>query len=95
LAEDSFAYPGGKSKDNAVNNILLKILVGALAVIEVDHNQAAEPWLNRLYDVASGGPLMDGPLIRNPRNADLRNVLATILTQDNPRGKYWLGPWKS
>ncbi|KAJ7352019.1 P-loop containing nucleoside triphosphate hydrolase protein [Mycena albidolilacea] len=85
LKNISFAYPGGKSKDNAIRNVSLKIPAGHLVVI-VGANGSGKSTiiklLNRLYDVDSGEILVDGLSIRNYRIADLREVQA-LLTQDH------------
>ncbi|KAF8139286.1 P-loop containing nucleoside triphosphate hydrolase protein [Mycena galopus ATCC 62051] len=84
LRNVSFTYPGGKSKDNAIKNVSLKIPAGHLVVI-VGANGSGKSTiiklLNRLYDVDSGEILVDGLPIRSYRIADLRNVQA-MLTQD-------------
>jgi ABC-type multidrug transport system fused ATPase/permease subunit len=81
----SFAYPGGKSKDNAIKNVSLKIPAGHLVVI-VGANGSGKSTiiklLNRLYDVDSGEIIVDGLPIKNYRIADLRKVQA-LLTQDH------------
>lgn len=81
----SFAYPGGKSKDNAIKNVSLSIPAGHLVVI-VGANGSGKSTiiklLNRLYDVDSGEILVDGVPIKNYRIADLRRVQA-LLTQDH------------
>ncbi|KAJ7872797.1 P-loop containing nucleoside triphosphate hydrolase protein [Mycena olivaceomarginata] len=85
LKNISFAYPGGKSKDNAIRNVSLKIPAGHLVVI-VGANGSGKSTiiklLNRLYDVDSGEILVDGLPIKNYRIADLRKVQA-LLTQDH------------
>lgn len=81
----SFAYPGGKSKDNAIKNVSLKIPAGHLVVI-VGANGSGKSTiiklLNRLYDVDSGEILVDGLPIKSYRISDLRRVQA-LLTQDH------------
>ncbi|KAJ6603580.1 P-loop containing nucleoside triphosphate hydrolase protein [Mycena vulgaris] len=85
LKNVSFAYPGGKSKDNAIKNISLKIPAGSLVVI-VGANGSGKSTviklLNRLYDVDSGEILVDGVPIKNYRISDLRRVQA-LLIQDH------------
>ncbi|KAJ6556425.1 P-loop containing nucleoside triphosphate hydrolase protein [Mycena capillaripes] len=84
LKNVSFSYPGGKSKDNAVRNVTLKIPAGNLVVI-VGANGSGKSTiiklLNRLYDVDSGEILVDGIPIKNYRLSDLRKVQA-VLSQD-------------
>ncbi|KAF7353971.1 Lipid A export ATP-binding/permease protein MsbA [Mycena venus] len=81
----SFAYPGAKSKYNAIKNVSLKIPAGHLVVI-VGHNGSGKSTLiklmNRLYDVDAGEILVDGLPIKNYRLADLRNAQA-LLAQDH------------
>ncbi|KAJ6603585.1 P-loop containing nucleoside triphosphate hydrolase protein [Mycena vulgaris] len=85
LRNVSFAYPGGKSKNNAIKNISLKIPAGSLVVI-VGANGSGKSTviklLTRLYDVDSGEILADGVPIKNYRISDLRRVQA-LLTQDH------------
>ncbi|KAK7055728.1 lipid A export ATP-binding/permease protein MsbA [Favolaschia claudopus] len=85
LRNVSFAYPEGKSKDNAIKNISLKIPAGQLVVI-VGANGSGKSTiiklLNRLYDVDSGEILVDGEPIKNYRISDLRKVQA-MLTQEH------------
>ncbi|KAJ6556320.1 P-loop containing nucleoside triphosphate hydrolase protein [Mycena capillaripes] len=85
LKNVSFAYPGGKSKDNAVRDVTLKIPAGHLVVI-VGANGSGKSTiiklLNRLYDVDSGEILVDGTPIKNYRLSDLRRVQA-VLSQDH------------
>ncbi|KAJ7176356.1 P-loop containing nucleoside triphosphate hydrolase protein [Mycena crocata] len=85
LRNVSFAYPGGKSKDNAIRNVSFKIPAGHLVVI-VGANGSGKSTiiklLNRLYDVDSGEILVDGIPIKNYRIPDLRKVQA-LLTQDH------------
>ncbi|KAJ7893210.1 P-loop containing nucleoside triphosphate hydrolase protein [Mycena leptocephala] len=85
LRNVSFAYPGGKSKDNAIKNVSLKIPAGHLVVI-VGANGSGKSTiiklLNRLYDVDSGEILVDGLPIKDYRISDLRKVQA-MLTQDH------------
>ncbi|KAJ7352001.1 P-loop containing nucleoside triphosphate hydrolase protein [Mycena albidolilacea] len=85
LKNVSFAYPGGKSKDNAIKNVSLKIPAGHLVVI-VGANGSGKSTiiklLNRLYDVDSGEIIVDGLPIKDYRIADLRKVQA-LLTQDH------------
>ncbi|KAJ6578164.1 P-loop containing nucleoside triphosphate hydrolase protein [Mycena capillaripes] len=85
LRNVSFAYPGGKSRDNAIKNVSLKIPAGNLVVI-VGANGSGKSTiiklLNRLYDVDDGEILVDGLPIKNYRIADLRKVQA-MLTQDH------------
>ncbi|KAJ7732127.1 P-loop containing nucleoside triphosphate hydrolase protein [Mycena metata] len=85
LRNVSFAYPGGKSKENAIRNLSLKILAGQLVVI-VGANGSGKSTiiklLNRLYDVDSGEILVDGIPIQNYRLSDLRKAQA-LLTQDH------------
>ncbi|KAJ6533246.1 P-loop containing nucleoside triphosphate hydrolase protein, partial [Mycena capillaripes] len=85
LRNVSFAYPGGKSKDNAIKNVSLKIPAGHLVVI-VSTNGSGKSTiiklLNRLYDVDAGEILVDGLPIKGYRIADLRKVQA-MLTQDH------------
>jgi ABC-type multidrug transport system fused ATPase/permease subunit len=77
----SFSYPGGKSKDNALRNVTLKIPAGNLVVI-VGANGSGKSTiiklLNRLYDVDSGEILVDGIPIKNYRLSDLRKVQAVL-----------------
>ncbi|KAJ7491750.1 P-loop containing nucleoside triphosphate hydrolase protein [Mycena galericulata] len=85
LRNVSFAYPGGKSKDNAIKNISLNIPAGHLVVI-VGANGSGKSTiiklLNRLYDADSGEILVDGMPIKSYRIADLRKVQA-LLAQDH------------
>ncbi|KAJ7089980.1 P-loop containing nucleoside triphosphate hydrolase protein, partial [Mycena epipterygia] len=85
LKNVSFAYPGGKSKENAIKNVSLKIAAGQLVVI-VGANGSGKSTiiklLNRLYDVDSGEIFLDGLPIKNYRISDLRKVQA-LLTQDH------------
>ncbi|KAF8206948.1 P-loop containing nucleoside triphosphate hydrolase protein, partial [Mycena galopus ATCC 62051] len=85
LKNVSFAYPGGKSKENAIRNVSLKIAAGQLVVV-VGANGSGKSTiiklLNRLYDVDSGEILVDGIPIRNYRLSDLRKVQA-MLCQDH------------
>ncbi|KAJ7032342.1 P-loop containing nucleoside triphosphate hydrolase protein [Mycena alexandri] len=88
LRNVSFAYPGGKSKENAIQNVSLKISAGQLVVI-VGTNGSGKSTiikilklLNRLYDVDSGEILVDGIPIKNYRLSDLRKAQA-LLTQDH------------
>ncbi|KAJ6532944.1 P-loop containing nucleoside triphosphate hydrolase protein [Mycena capillaripes] len=85
LRNVSFAYPGGKSRDNAIRNVSLKIPAGHLVVI-VGANGSGKSTiiklLNRLYDVDAGEILVDGLPIKSYRIADLRKVQA-MLTQDH------------
>ncbi|KAJ7811120.1 P-loop containing nucleoside triphosphate hydrolase protein [Mycena leptocephala] len=80
-----FAYPGAKSKDNAIRNVSLNIPAGHLVVI-VGANGSGKSTiiklLNRLYDVDSGEILVDGIPIKNYRLSDLRKVQA-LLSQDH------------
>ncbi|KAF7375311.1 Lipid A export ATP-binding/permease protein MsbA [Mycena sanguinolenta] len=85
LKNVSFAYPGGKSKENAIRNVSLKIPAGHLVVV-VGANGSGKSTiiklLNRLYDVDSGEILVDGTPIQNYRLSDLREVQA-MLCQDH------------
>ncbi|KAF7375308.1 Lipid A export ATP-binding/permease protein MsbA [Mycena sanguinolenta] len=85
LKNVSFAYPGGKSKENAIRNVSLKIPAGHLVVV-VGANGSGKSTiiklLNRLYDVDSGEILVDGIPIQNYRLSDLREVQA-MLCQDH------------
>ncbi|KAJ7486905.1 P-loop containing nucleoside triphosphate hydrolase protein, partial [Mycena latifolia] len=85
LKDVSFAYPGGKSKENALKNVSLRIPAGSLVVI-VGPNGSGKSTLikllNRLYDVDSGEILVDGLPIKDYRLSDLRRVQAS-LTQDH------------
>jgi ABC-type multidrug transport system fused ATPase/permease subunit len=80
-----FAYPGTKSKDNAIKNLSLKIPAGHLVVI-VGSNGSGKSTiiklLNRLYDVDSGEILVDGIPINKYRLSDLHKVQA-LLSQDH------------
>jgi ABC-type multidrug transport system fused ATPase/permease subunit len=81
----SFAYPGGKSKDNALKNVTVKIPAGSLVVIVGANGSGKSTMiklLNRLYDVDSGEILVDGLPIKNYRISDLRKVQA-LLTQEH------------
>ncbi|KAF7357995.1 P-loop containing nucleoside triphosphate hydrolase protein [Mycena venus] len=84
LKNVSFAYPGGKSKDNAIRNLSLKIPAGHLVVI-VGANGSGKSTIiklmSRLYDVDSGEILVDGIPIQKYRLGDLRKVQA-LLSQD-------------
>ncbi|KAJ6457568.1 P-loop containing nucleoside triphosphate hydrolase protein [Mycena vulgaris] len=75
----SFAYPGGKSKDNAFKNLTLEIPAGSLVVI-VGVNGSGKSTviqlLNRLHDVDLGEILVDGLPIKNYR------MVQALLTQD-------------
>ncbi|KAJ6468271.1 P-loop containing nucleoside triphosphate hydrolase protein [Mycena sanguinolenta] len=85
LKNVSFAYPGGKSKENAIRNVSLTIPAGHLVVV-VGANGSGKSTiiklLNRLYDVDSGEILVDGIPIQNYRLSDLREVQA-MLCQDH------------
>ncbi|KAJ7486488.1 P-loop containing nucleoside triphosphate hydrolase protein [Mycena latifolia] len=85
LKDVSFAYPGGKSKENALKNVSLRIPAGSLVVI-VGPNGSGKSTLikllNRLYDVDSGEIFVDGLPIKDYRLSDLRRVQAS-LTQDH------------
>ncbi|KAJ7789192.1 P-loop containing nucleoside triphosphate hydrolase protein [Mycena olivaceomarginata] len=85
LKNVSFAYPGGKSKENAIRNVSLKIPAGHLVVIVGENGSGKSTiikLLNRLYDVDSGEILVDGIPIKNYRLPDLRKVQA-MLSQDH------------
>jgi ATP-binding cassette subfamily B protein len=77
LRNVSSAYPSGKSKDNTIKNVSLKIPAGHL-VLMVSANGRGKSTiiklLNRLYDVDSGEILVDGLPIKNFRISDLRKV---------------------
>ncbi|KAJ7486478.1 P-loop containing nucleoside triphosphate hydrolase protein [Mycena latifolia] len=85
LKDVSFAYPGGKSKENALKNVSLRIPAGSLVVI-VGPNGSGKSTLikllNRLYDVDSGEIFVDRLPIKDYRLSDLRRVQAS-LTQDH------------
>ncbi|KAJ7753911.1 P-loop containing nucleoside triphosphate hydrolase protein [Mycena maculata] len=85
LKNVSFAYPGGKSKENAIRNVSLNISAGHLVVI-VGANGSGKSTiiklLTRLYDVDSGEILVDGLPIKSYRISDLRRVQA-LLTQEH------------
>ncbi|KAJ7663113.1 P-loop containing nucleoside triphosphate hydrolase protein [Mycena polygramma] len=81
----SFAYPGAKSRHNAVKDVSFKIPAGHLIVI-VGANGSGKTTLiklmNRLFDVDSGEIFVDGLPIQNYRLAHLRNAQA-LLAQDH------------
>ncbi|KAK7055673.1 P-loop containing nucleoside triphosphate hydrolase protein [Favolaschia claudopus] len=85
LRDVSFAYPGTKSKENAIKNVSLKIPAGHLVVI-VGANGSGKSTiiklLNRLYDVDAGEILVDGLPMKNYKLADLRKAQA-LLSQDH------------
>jgi ABC-type multidrug transport system fused ATPase/permease subunit len=77
LRNVSSAYPSGKSKDNAIKNVSLKIPAGHLVLMVSANgrgNSTIIKLLNRLYDVDSGEILVDGLPIKNYRISDLRKV---------------------
>ncbi|KAJ6453285.1 P-loop containing nucleoside triphosphate hydrolase protein [Mycena vitilis] len=85
LKNVSFAYPGDKSKEAALQDISFRIPAGSLVVI-VGANGSGKSMLikllTRMYDVQSGAVLVDGLPIQRYRIADLRQTQAT-LTQDH------------
>ncbi|KAK6984714.1 P-loop containing nucleoside triphosphate hydrolase protein [Favolaschia claudopus] len=88
LQSVSFAYPGEKSKESALNNISLCIPAGSLVVI-VGANGSGKSTIikliTRMYDVAGDGGgqvIIDGIPIQRYRMADLRQAQAT-LTQEH------------
>jgi hypothetical protein len=81
----SFAYPGEKSKENALRDISFHIPAGSLTVI-VGANGSGKSTiiklLTRMYDADAGALLVDGLPIQRFRVADLRQAQAT-LTQEH------------
>ncbi|KAJ7486852.1 P-loop containing nucleoside triphosphate hydrolase protein [Mycena latifolia] len=85
LADVSFAYPGAKSKENALRGVSLRIPAGALAVIVGANGSGKSTVLKllaRMYDPDAGAVHVDGLPIGAYRLADLRRAQAT-LTQDH------------
>ncbi|KAJ7100366.1 P-loop containing nucleoside triphosphate hydrolase protein [Mycena epipterygia] len=85
LRNVSFAYPGDKAKEKALQDISIRIPAGSLVVI-VGANGSGKSTiiklLARMYDVDAGAILIDGLPIADYRLADLRQTQAT-LTQDH------------
>ncbi|KAJ7711882.1 P-loop containing nucleoside triphosphate hydrolase protein [Mycena metata] len=85
LRNVSFAYPGDKAKESALQDVSFRIPAGSLVVI-VGANGSGKSTiiklLTRLYDADSGTILVDGLPIQDYRLADLRQTQAT-LTQDH------------
>ncbi|KAF8193957.1 P-loop containing nucleoside triphosphate hydrolase protein [Mycena galopus ATCC 62051] len=85
LKNVSFAYPGEKSKEAALQNISFRIPAGSLVVI-VGANGSGKSTiiklLTRMYDTQEGEVLVDGLPIQQYRMAELRRTQAT-LTQDH------------
>ncbi|KAJ7613642.1 P-loop containing nucleoside triphosphate hydrolase protein [Mycena polygramma] len=85
LRDVSFAYPGAKSKDDAIRNVSFKIPAGNLVVIVGANGSGKSTMiklLDRLFDVDSGEILVDGIPITSYRLSDLRKVQA-LLSQDH------------
>ncbi|KAJ7615767.1 P-loop containing nucleoside triphosphate hydrolase protein [Mycena polygramma] len=85
LKNVSFAYPGDKSKEAALQDVSFRIPAGSLVVI-VGANGSGKSTiiklLTRMYDAQSGAVLVDGLPIQRYCIADLRQTQAT-LTQDH------------
>ncbi|KAJ7154061.1 P-loop containing nucleoside triphosphate hydrolase protein [Mycena filopes] len=85
LRNVSFAYPGDKAKESALQDVSFRLPVGSLAVI-VGANGSGKSTiiklLTRMYDCDSGAVLIDGLPIQDYRIAALRQAQAT-LTQEH------------
>ncbi|RDB22985.1 putative multidrug export ATP-binding/permease protein YgaD [Hypsizygus marmoreus] len=85
LKDVTFAYPGSKSKNNALEKISLTIRPGQLVVI-VGANGSGKSTiiklLTRLYDPTSGTILIDQIPAQQYKATDLRQSMATF-TQDH------------
>ncbi|KAJ7659594.1 P-loop containing nucleoside triphosphate hydrolase protein [Mycena polygramma] len=85
LKNVSFAYPGDKSKEAALQDVSFRIPAGSLVVIVGANGNGKSTiikLLTRLYDVDAGVVLVDGLPIQSYCMADLRRTQAT-LTQDH------------